>query len=98
EELLTNIQHIEDPRERAIEYFCKATREQLFWDGNKRTSTLIANKILIENGQGILFIGKGRAIEFNKTLNHYYNTTEAKPLKDCLKSCIATIKRTPFQV
>ena len=31
-------------------------RSQLFWDGNKRTSMIIANKIMIENGKGIITI------------------------------------------
>ena len=29
-------------------------RSQLFWDGNKRTSSICANKIMIENGNGII--------------------------------------------
>ena len=40
---------IENPTERAIEYMLFGMRNQLFWDGNKRTSTIVANKIMIEN-------------------------------------------------
>ena len=31
-------------------------RSQLFWDGNKRTSNIVANSILIKNGKGIISI------------------------------------------
>lgn len=58
--------------DRALEYFAYACKQQLFWDGNKRTSTMIASKILIENGEGILTIGKNNAEEFNITLNNWY--------------------------
>ena len=54
--------------ERALEYFAYACKQHLFWDGNKRTSTMVASKILIESGEGILTIGKDHAEEFNRTL------------------------------
>lgn len=57
----------------ALEYFCYATKEQLFFDGNKRTSYLIANKILIENGIGVFYINEQCKVEFNKLLNDHYN-------------------------
>jgi|GEM_PF-6229089 len=47
EKRIEEIYNIPDIYERAIEYFCYSVRGQLFWDGNKRTSTIIASKILI---------------------------------------------------
>lgn len=88
EEHLAAIRAIEDETERAIEYFCYAVRAQLFWDGNKRTSTIIASKILIEAGKGVLTIGKADALQFNESLLHYYDTNDAAPLKECLRQCI----------
>lgn len=88
---LNNINSIEDPTERAIEYFCYAVKSQLFWDGNKRTSTLIANKILIESGHGILTIGKSNALDFNESLLKYYDTDNSDDLHSCLKNCIKTL-------
>lgn len=61
-------------------------------DGNKRTSTMVASKILIENGEGILTIGKDNAEEFNITLNNWYLKDELQQLKDCLKKCIKTLE------
>ncbi len=83
---------IGEPVDEALEYFAYACKQQLFWDGNKRTSTMVASKILIENGEGILTIGKDHAEEFNITLNNWYLKDELQPLKDCLKRCIKTLE------
>lgn len=88
---IDRINKITNPVDRALEYFAYACRQQLFWDGNKRTSTMVASKILIENGEGVLTIGKDHAEEFNTTLNNWYLRNEAEPLKDCLKKCIKTL-------
>lgn len=86
------INKITDPIEKALEYFAYACKQQLFWDGNKRTSTIVASKILIESGNGILTIGKENAEEFNTTLNDWYIKDEIQPLKNCLKKCIKTME------
>ena len=86
------INEISNPVDKALEYFAYACKQQLFWDGNKRTSTMIASKILIESGEGILTIGKDNAEEFNITLNNWYLRNELQPLKNCLKKCIKTLE------
>lgn len=83
---------IDNSVEKALEYFAYACKQQLFWDGNKRTSTIVASKILIESGNGILTIGKEHAEEFNITLNNWYLKDELLPLKECLKKCIKTLE------
>lgn len=88
EKALSKINSISDTCEKALEYFCYAVRAQLFWDGNKRTSTIVASKILIEKGQGVLTIGKSNALNFNEALLNFYNTADKEPLKECLKKCI----------
>jgi len=85
---LERIRQIADAKERAIEYFCYAIRSQLFWDGNKRTCTIVACKILIESGEGVLSIGKDMAVEFNDSLKKYYDTNTNTDLKDVLYHCI----------
>lgn len=95
DEVLQEIQRINaisDNVEKALEYFAYACKQQLFWDGNKRTSTIIASKILIESGNGILTIGKDNAEEFNTTLNNWYLKGEIEPLKCCLMKCIKTLE------
>lgn len=60
--------------ERALTYMMWAMRKQLFWDGNKRTGIISANKILIEHGKGILIIEEKNLVEFNERLSKFYET------------------------
>ncbi len=89
---MDRINKINQSIDRALEYFAYACKQQLFWDGNKRTSTMVASKILIESGEGILTIGKDNAEEFNIALNNWYLKDELQPLKQCLNKCIKTLK------
>ncbi len=95
---LERIKKISDVQDRAMEYFCYAVQAQLFWDGNKRTSTVVASKMLIEAGAGVLTIGKASALDFNDALLHYYDTADSEPLKQCLVGCIKTMQRNPAPV
>lgn len=70
--------------DKALEAFTWGTRGQFFWDGNKRTSLVLANKILISSGAGILTITDKFMEEFNSLLLDYYNTGKSKTLKQFL--------------
>lgn len=58
--------------EKAIHYFVWGSKQQLFWDGNKRTSLICANKILLQHGHGIMTIRDNNAVKFNELLTKYY--------------------------
>ena len=70
--------------DKALECFTWGTRGQFFWDGNKRTSLVLANKILISSGAGILTITDKFMEEFNSLLLDYYNTGKSETLKQFL--------------
>lgn len=70
--------------EKALETFVWGTRGQFFWDGNKRTSLTLANKILLMNGAGIMTITDQYMERFNVLLPDYYNTGNAEKLKQFL--------------
>lgn len=70
--------------EKALNAFAWGARGQFFWDGNKRTSLTVANKILVSAGAGILTITDKHMEQFNTVLLNYYNTGEAEPLKQFL--------------
>ena len=70
--------------EKALDAFAWGARGQFFWDGNKRTSLTVANKILLMNGAGILTITDPHMEAFNIALLNFYNTGEAEPLKQFL--------------
>ena len=69
---------------KALEIFAWGARGQFFWDGNKRTSMTLANKILIASGTGILTITDRHMEQFNTLLVEYYNTGDSEALKDFL--------------
>lgn len=70
--------------ERALTLFVWGTRGQFFWDGNKRTSLMLSNKLLLEAGAGMLIITEKYMEEFNTLLLSYYDTGEAGRLTDFL--------------
>ncbi|PYI50937.1 MULTISPECIES: death-on-curing protein [Paenibacillus] len=67
--------------ERAITAFLWGARRQMFWDGNKRTSLLLANKLLMEKGNGMLTITEKNMEKFNELLTAYYNTNDMRAIK-----------------
>ena len=67
--------------EKALNAFVWGARGQFFWDGNKRTSLTLANKILVEAGAGILTITDKYMEQFNILLLDYYNTGISDTLK-----------------
>lgn len=67
--------------EKALNVFAWGARSQLFWDGNKRTSLTLANKILISSGAGMLTITDKHMERFNSLLLDYYNTGNPEQLK-----------------
>ena len=69
---------------KALEAFAWGARGQFFWDGNKRTSMTLANKILIAAGVGFLTITDKYMEQFNVLLVDYYNTGDSEALKDFL--------------
>ena len=75
--------------EKALNLMLYLMRSQIFWDGNKRTSMIIANKILISNGCGIITIKEEDIREFNTLLTEYYNTNNKnKIIKFLYEKCI----------
>lgn len=77
---------------KALEAFVWGARGQFFWDGNKRTSMTLANKILISHGVGFLTITDRHMETFNGLLLDYYNTGASESLKDFLyENCIQGI-------
>ena len=70
--------------DKALEAFAWGARGQFFWDGNKRTSLMLANKILVSSGSGIMTITDKYMEQFNTLLLNYYNTGKSEELKQFL--------------
>lgn len=79
----------ENITERAVERMLWSMREQLFWDGNKRTSLIIANKDLISHGKGLITVSDENLAEFMKLLSDFYTTNDNRLIKSFIyENCI----------
>lgn len=86
---IAEILKIKNTTERAIEYMLYGMRSQLFWDGNKRTSMICANKIMIENGNGIIKVPDNKLEEFNTLLSEFYTSNDKVKIKQFIfANCI----------
>ncbi|MHB1679240.1 MAG: Fic family protein [bacterium] len=77
---IEKIKQIENPVIKSFVFFGFGCRNQFFWDGNKRTSRLMTNGILLSNGYFILNIKSKDKKIFNETMIDFYNTGDYKKL------------------
>ena len=88
-----NFNKIKCITERAITIMCYLMRTQFFTDGNKRTAMLFANKIMIQNGKGVISIPVDEDIAFGEKLIKYYETNDMTVLKQFIyDKCINGIE------
>lgn len=83
EDVINNIKIIleeENITSKSLNLMLYLMRSQIFWDGNKRTSMIVANKILIQNGCGIITIKEEYINEFNSLLTEYYKTNNKEKI------------------
>lgn len=81
------------PLDKALDITLYLMRAQLFYDGNKRIAMLIGNKIMIENGQGIISVIQRDIKDFYRLLVLYYETDNKSEIKQFLyNNCIDGMK------
>ena len=86
---LQEIMSIENITDRALTIMLWIMRNQIFLDGNKRVATMIANKIMIENGKGIISIPVELDGQFKTLLVEFYETNKIEKIKEWLyNNCI----------
>lgn len=100
EDVIVNIENIlkeENIASRSLNLMLYLMRSQLFWDGNKRTAMIVANKLLISNGCGIISIKEDDINEFNKLLTEYYNTgNKEKIIPFLYDKCIFELEKNNY--
>ena len=57
-------------------------RQQIFWDGNKRTATLVANKIMIDGGAGLINVPLDKWAKWNELIADFYRTNDMQAVKE----------------
>ena len=74
-----------DPRttitDKALTVMYHNMRQQIFWDGNKRTATLSANKIMIDGGAGLINVPLDKWDQWNELIANYYRTNDMTEVK-----------------
>ena len=75
--------------EKAIRMSYLLVMNHPFIDGNKRVGMLFANKIMIENGNGIIKVPDNKLEEFNVLLSEFYSTNKKEKIKQFIfDNCI----------
>jgi len=76
EQGVEEIKKIKHPIFKAITYFLFGAKCQFFYDGNKRTSRLMMNGILLKSGYPVLNIKVKDKLEFNKKMIQFYDSKD----------------------
>ena len=90
---LMSFNEMEDAEDKALTTTLWIMRAQPFQDGNKRTATLVGNKILTENGKGVLHIKEKYKDDFIKKLIDYYETNDMDDIKSFMQDNIQKTKK-----
>lgn len=86
---ISEINRIDSPTQRAITLMLYGMRKQMFIDGNKRTSMMAANQIMISNGAGVIAVPVEMQKDFTAMLVQFYQSGEMKYLKQFIyDNCI----------
>lgn len=75
------------PFERAASVFLFGALQQFFFDGNKRTSRLMMNGVLLSHGIDGISVPAARAQEFNEKMVDFYVRKDATTMIDFLVDC-----------
>jgi prophage maintenance system killer protein len=75
------------PFEKAAAFFLFGALQQFFFDGNKRSSRLMMNGILMSNGMDAISVPAARAEEFNTKMVNFYRTKDGTEMVAFLASC-----------
>ncbi|QIA88566.1 Fic family protein [Lactobacillus johnsonii] len=68
--------------DKAITLMYHNMRNQIFWDGNKRSATLAANKIMMDGGAGLINVPLDKWGKWNDLISDYYRTGNMEKIKE----------------
>jgi Fic family protein len=78
----------DDPFERALALKLFMSREQFFFDGNKRTARAMMNGELMRHGIDGLSIPAAKQLEYNEAMARFYPSGDATEMMRFLASCL----------
>jgi Fic family protein len=84
---LAIMENIQCPHKKGILFFLFGSLHQFFWDGNKRSSRLIMNGILLSSGYDVINIPAKKQLEFNEKMIRFYDGRDGAEMIEFLISC-----------
>ena len=87
EQGLETLHKIDSLHERAIAMFLFGALNQFFYDGNKRTSRLMMNGILLGAGEDAISVPARRRLEFNEAMIRFYDNRDGTEMMRFMGSC-----------
>ena len=87
EEGLETLNRIDGLHERAIAMYLFGTLNQFFYDGNRRTSRLMMNGILLGAGEDAISVPARRRLEFNEAMIRFYDSLDGTEMIRFMASC-----------
>ncbi len=76
-----------EPFEKGTAFFLFCALQQLFFDGNKRTSRFMMNGTLMSNGIDAISVPAAKAQDFNEKMVRFYLTKDATEMMEFLVDC-----------
>lgn len=86
------------PLEKGLAFFLFGALQQFCFDGNKRTSRLMMNGILMSNGIDAISIPASRGQEFNEKMINFYISKDGTEMMQFLISCHPDFKNLHKEV
>lgn len=80
--------HVADPVERAFALKLFMSREQFFFDGNKRTARAMMNGEMMRHGFDGCSVPAAKQLAYNQVMTRFYPSGEATDMMQLLASCM----------
>lgn len=80
-------EHVSSPFEKALAFSLFGALQLFFFDGNKRTSRLIMNSIMLSSGLDAISIPAAQAQAFNEKMVRFYLSKDATEMMEFLSQC-----------
>jgi len=88
---IAKIKAMKNPVERAITFFLWGSLNQFYYDGNKRTSRLMANGIMLSECIGVFNTPASLMVPYNELMVEFYDTKDATEISGFFEeSCLVT--------
>jgi len=88
EDMIQTANSIEDNYDKAIYVFLEMSKNQFFYDVNKRMGRFMMNGILISTGFPTINLPAKRQLEFNQLMLNFYNNEDRDPMNRFMRSCL----------